>query len=65
MGLGVAATYANVGIFHEGECAFVLGISMVEAVIENIKNNAIVIAAILFFRVFILFFLFLKILFWT
>ena len=60
MGLGVAATNANVGICHGGECALALGISIVEAVIESIKNIEIVIAAILFFRVFILFFLFLK-----
>ena len=44
-------------MFHGGVCALVVGI--VEDAIESIKNIAIVIAATLFFSVFILFFLFL------
>jgi hypothetical protein len=49
-----------VGTLIGGVCALAFGTSIVEAVIESIKNIAIVIAAILFFSVFILFFLFLS-----
>lgn len=53
MGLGAVLMYAHVGIFTEGLCASVVCISIVEVVIESIRNIEIVRAIILFFSVFI------------
>ncbi len=51
--------WATSVICHGGVCALVVGKSVSEADIESIKNIEIVIAAILFFNVFILVFSFL------
>jgi len=48
-------------MFHVGECALTLGISIVEAPIESARIMAIKVAKVLFFRLFI--FLFSPILF--
>jgi hypothetical protein len=55
-GLGATLMKEMVGMFHGGECALVVGTSVNEAVIESIKNTEIVMAAILFFSVFIFLF---------
>jgi hypothetical protein len=44
-------------MFNGGDCALAFGISVIEAVIESVKNMAIVIAAILFLAISILIFL--------
>ena len=63
-GLGATLMKEIVGMFQGGEWAQAIGVSVNEAVIESTKNIEIVIAEILFFSVFILYF-FLSILFWV
>jgi hypothetical protein len=54
-GLGVAVTYAKVGIVHAGVCALVIGMIVSVAVIVNNRNKVIVVAVVLFLKNFILF----------
>jgi hypothetical protein len=54
--LGATAIYALSVIVHGGECALVVGISIIEAAIESIKNIAIAIAAVLFLANFMFFY---------
>jgi hypothetical protein len=53
IGLGARAMYAWSVIVHAGVCALAVGISIIEADIESIRNIAIAIAAILFFSIFL------------
>jgi hypothetical protein len=55
MGLGETSMKEYVGMFHGGECALALRISIIEAAIENVKSKAIVIAAVLFLVIFMYF----------
>jgi hypothetical protein len=63
IGFGETLQKEYVGMLNGGDCALAFGISIIEAVIESVKNIAIVIAAILFLAIFILFFPFLILLF--
>jgi cbb3-type cytochrome oxidase subunit 3 len=57
IGFGETLQKEYVGMLNGGDCALAFGISIIEAVIESVKNIAIIIAAILFLAIFILFFL--------
>jgi hypothetical protein len=57
--------YAQVGMLYGGVCALALGNSIVEADIESVKRIAIVIAAVLFLAIFILFFSSFNFIFWV
>jgi hypothetical protein len=53
IGLGETLMKEYVGTFHPGVCALALGISAIEAVIDNAKNIAIAIAKVLLLAIFI------------